>query len=208
MNNPWTAEELALKIAATSTKIALHDEVWRGFGYPRRPKRGAIFNKLIRLIDEQKIDREEFLVRDITAICVATLAKGLGGRGVAPAELAARVIELVMDYDGVAGAYGFDSPSEGARHLATAVGEYIKAGRDGKPATLVSRAASRFGDMPEAEWLAGGIRLCTMGPAEAAVTSIGSTIEFPVTGSVDLRQTSLASVIENAESAEAISIDE
>lgn len=199
MGNSSTAEELALEIAGTSAKIALHDNVWRGFGYRGRPKRGALFTKLLRLFPGEKIDREEFLVREITAICIATLSQGTGGRGVTPAELAARALESMMGYKGVAQAFGFGSPREGARHIAIAVGEYMRAGQNGKPAVLLTRADSRLDDVPEEEWIVGSIRLCTMGPAENAVMSIVSKIDFPVSGEVYLSNPTLIPLIQDHE---------
>ena len=103
---------------ATCFHTILKDEPWQDFGFPRRPRYGAL---LQRFRAKWRVELEKRVVQQM--LCVLTAAYVVAGK--VPKESISVAATAYTSNADVAKALGFSSQAEGASRLAEAIGEYV-----------------------------------------------------------------------------------
>lgn len=145
-------EDTAMYLAVQASTPILSDDLWKDFGYPRRPRRGKSFD---RFMDKDELAVEHFIVREITALAfldiLAAVKEALPSKDDQMLVLVRTSLQLCGTMDEV-----FDGESY-FDYLVGAIQSYRKS--ENPHGTMMSRASKIFDIRKFPQFVAGVVPL-------------------------------------------------
>jgi hypothetical protein len=145
-------------VASTSlvTRTMLDDNTWRAFGFRRRPRRGAFFN---RFIERRKLERETVLLRELSAASFSAIFRWADSLDRFPhgAAFLAKLLEYCIDGITVPiwPVMRFDSRRDAIAYFSQAVIAYGNAADVDQPRIMVERLRDLLAQPFPPAWLVG-----------------------------------------------------
>lgn len=193
-----TADEVVHAVTAVALTAVLDDDMWRSFGFSGgRPKRGALFSKLLSLLPGNRIERENVLLRELTCYLYASLSCKMSQQYDLDANrLAARALELLLYRDGIAQAYSFESDREMLDFFLEGLEDYLAVPNRKAHIAFSKRVDRQLKGILPGRWVGVMTRLSAMdGPSLSGVKmteGLGET----VTGNVQLNNEWMADAVD------------
>jgi hypothetical protein len=154
------ASDFSDQLMGISVNTVLDDWTWKAFGYKRRPKRGAYFQKFL---SEQKSVREKFLVREFFITSCASGLVSLSEKNSLDFRLriGMHIIDTLLSVEGITKSFNFTSKEEAKDYLNKGLVEYVNKGYDNFTSIFFSRAKIYTEKHFTAAWLVYVARLVT-----------------------------------------------
>ncbi|WP_342422324.1 hypothetical protein [Paenibacillus sp. FSL E2-0178] len=151
-----SVKEFVGELTGISAKMVLDDWTWQAFGYRKRPKRGAKFN---RFVNQKKLISETFLIREIFISCFAS--------GIIAIEFDRNMTERILDFmlerfintEGIIKALRFDSKREAKNYLLEGIQEYVVVDLESFVTVFFKRASDFTENTFNKGWLISASRL-------------------------------------------------
>ncbi|MEK7761207.1 MAG: hypothetical protein AAB433_06485 [Nitrospirota bacterium] len=153
--NSNDVNDISLYLSALACSAAIKEELWRSFGYKRRPRHGKFF---LRFLNKEKLAVENFILREATALAFIDVLAGIKQNVASQDD---RVLLLVGTSLHLCTT--MDQVFENEKYL-----EYLKASiheyrhRPNLPSTFVKRAGAHFEIKKFPKFLAGVVRLIAL----------------------------------------------
>jgi hypothetical protein len=155
-----SASDFGDQLMSISTKTIFDDWTWKVFGYKKRPKRGAFFN---RFVSEPKLIRETFLIREFFLSSCASGLVSLPRKY--PKEFCLKIgkyiIDSLLSVDGTVKAFRFTSQKEARDYLEEGLNNYLETEFDSFVTVFFKRAQTYTEGNFKASWLVYISRLVT-----------------------------------------------
>ncbi|WP_405168324.1 hypothetical protein [Paenibacillus sp. FSL H3-0286] len=118
----YSVKEFVAQLTGISAKMILDDWTWKAFGYKKRPKRGAKFN---RFVNQKKLISETFLVREIFISCFASGIIAIEFDKNMSERIVGFMLERFLNTEGIIKALRFDCKREAKNYLLEGIQEYV-----------------------------------------------------------------------------------
>ena len=128
-------EEAIVRVVATCCQTVLNDEPWQEFGFPRRPKYGALFKKLR---PSWKIEIEDTVLKEMVIVLTAAHVVA----GVVSLQDIALLVDMYTLAPELVRTFGYASRNEAVIHLGESIEQYAETFLDQWCSTLVTRIYS------------------------------------------------------------------
>lgn len=154
MNN--SAETFIRDINSFASGMCLDNNIWRLFGYKKRPKRGSFFN---RFINEKKLFTEKFILREIYIICIINAISFIENEIEVKDLILKRTLDQFFSYQGIIEALYFTSEFEAYNYFYKSLYDYLNSSREEYNNIFINRSQNILGNLFNSGWIVSFIRL-------------------------------------------------
>lgn len=154
MNN--SAETFINDVNGLASSIIMDDNLWKLFGYKKRPKRGAFFNKFI---NDKRLKTEMFLLREMYIICIANAISFLNNELDTKKIFVKRILDQYFSFAGIIEAFHFASEFESFNYFYKSIWDYLKANKEQYTEIFINRSQNILGNLFSSAWIVSFIQL-------------------------------------------------
>jgi hypothetical protein len=152
-----SAKKFASCLLVYSLRLISDDYVWQLFGYKKRPKRGAWFNKFI---NQDKLNQEVFLRRELFIMCICLSVKSFYNlSNDLRRKILNNLLEILLSDNDIAGAFHFNTLHETHLYFEDGINEYLKTDITHYLIPFMARGTKFLADKFNGGWMVGIARM-------------------------------------------------
>lgn len=154
-----SAESFVINVVGFASGMVMDNDVWRLFGYKKRPKRGNMFTKFV---SEKRLIPEKFLLRELFLVCIANAIEFLNNESEDKDLILKRIIDYMLSFQDIIKAFYFTNEFEAYNYFYNSTYDYINAGIKAYNNVFARRSKDILGILFDAGWIVSFIRLNTV----------------------------------------------
>ena len=115
------------KVIGMALAFYYDDNVWKCFGFNKKPKRGRLFNIFV---SNERLKKEKFIDRELVILFfyLSSFMYKANSELKDQLKCADRLVSRLLNYEGIASAFGFDSYKNAEKYFQQHINNYFNCG--------------------------------------------------------------------------------